>query len=127
MDNEGWDNRHIRPQPELWEKLKPIAREMRIHPTPAELRLWSRLRGRQCAGLRFRRQHAIDRFIVDFYCSEHNLVIEVDGEIHQYTKEEDVVRQEFLESLNLHVMRFSNEQVMKSLDDVLKILTTYTS
>ncbi|MBX3084859.1 MAG: endonuclease domain-containing protein [Anaerolineae bacterium] len=125
MDSEGWDNRHTRPQPALWEKLKPIAREMRINPTPAELRLWSRLRDRQCAGLRFRRQHVIDRFIVDFYCGEHNLVIEVDGEIHQYTKEEDAIRQEFLGSLNLKVIRFSNEQVMKSIDDVLQVIKTY--
>jgi very-short-patch-repair endonuclease len=109
--------------PELWEKLKPLAREKRRSPTPAEDRLWQRLRNRQIEGLKFRRQHPIDRFIVDFYCVEAALVIEVDGPIHEYSPEQDAVRQEFLESLGLWVLRFTNERVMDDLDGVVAEIT----
>mgnify|MGYP001770978009 FL=1 len=72
---------------ELWEKLKPLARQMRREPTPAEDKLWQKLRHKQILGYKFRRQHTIDRFIVDFYCGEARLVVEVDGEVHDYTQE----------------------------------------
>ncbi|MQY72086.1 MAG: DUF559 domain-containing protein, partial [Dehalococcoidia bacterium] len=71
--------------PCLWEKLKPLAREMRRAPTLAEEVLWQHLRNSQMGGFKFRRQHPIDRFIVDFYCFKIRLVIEVDGPVHQYT------------------------------------------
>jgi very-short-patch-repair endonuclease len=103
----------------LWEKLKPLAREKRHDPTPAESKLWSRLRGKNLGGAKFRRQHAIERFIVDFFCAEAKLVIEVDGEIHQYTVTEDEVRQEFLESLDLRIIRFTNDEVLQSTENVL--------
>jgi len=103
----------------LWDKLKPLAREHRHQPTPAEDRLWQALRGQNLDGLKFRRQHTFERFIVDFFCAKARLVIEVDGSIYQYTVEEDKVRQAFLESQNLRVIRFSNEAVMTHLDVVL--------
>ncbi len=106
--------------PELWEKLKPIARQMRREPTPAEQKLWQKLRHKQLLGFKFRRQHVIDRFIVDFYCGEGRLVVEVDGGVHQYTEQEDAIRQEFLESLGLRVVRFRNEDVLNSIDGVLE-------
>lgn len=109
--------------PELWAKLKPLAREMRHDPTPAEDKLWQRLRNRQLLHFKFRRQHALERFIVDFYCAEAHLVIEVEGPIHQYTQEEDAVRQEFLESLGLRVLCFTNDEITTSLDAVLKRVT----
>src|SRR5260221_2218105 len=102
--------------PKLWEKLKPLARQMRSEPTPAEVALWERLRGRKVAGCKFRRQHAIGKFIVDFYCLEKQLVVEVDGPIHEYTQEEDAVRQEFLESLGLKVVRVSNDEVFGGME-----------
>ena len=105
--------------PQLWEQLKPLAREMRRTPTSSEDRLWQRLRNHQLRGLKFRRQHSIDRFIVDFYCSELRLVIEVDGPVHQYTPEEDAVRQAFLESAGMRVLRFTNEQVETNVESVL--------
>src|SRR4051812_39939218 len=89
--------------PELWEKLKPLAKQMRAEPTLAENHLWRFIR-KQSLGIKFRRQHVFDRFIVDFYAHEVRLVIEVDGAIHEYTQEEDGVRQEFLESLGLRVV-----------------------
>ncbi|BAZ29169.1 hypothetical protein NIES4074_16070 [Cylindrospermum sp. NIES-4074] len=105
--------------PELWEKLKPLARQMRTEPTLAEKLLWQRLKNRQLLGFKFRRQQVIDRFIVDFYCHETKLVIEVDGEIHNYTQAEDAIRQEFLESLGLRVVRFNNEDVLLRIERVL--------
>jgi very-short-patch-repair endonuclease len=105
---------------DLWEKLLPLAREMRIHPTPAEDALWQHLRRKQINGMRFRRQYPIGQFIVDFYCPEQRLVIEVDGDIHLYTVEEDALRQDFIECLGYHVLRFTNEQVFHHLPDVLK-------
>jgi very-short-patch-repair endonuclease len=106
--------------PALWEKLRPIARQMRHDPTPAEDALWQHLRRNQVNGLHFRRQHSIDRFIVDFYCRSARLVIEVDGPIHDYTPEEDAIRQEFLETLGLRVLRFDNDAVLNEIEGVLE-------
>jgi very-short-patch-repair endonuclease len=100
--------------PPLWEKLKPLARQKRSDPTQAEDCLWEYLRNRKMLGCKFRRQHPIERFIVDFYCIEAHLAIEVDGPIHDYTSEEDAVRQEFLESLGVQVLRFTNDAVLNS-------------
>ena len=104
----------------MWEKLKPLARQMRKEPTPAEAELWQCLRGKKVLGFRFRRQHAIERFIVDFYCRKAKLIIEVDGPIHQYTVKEDAARQEFLESKGLALLRFRNEEVLEDCDDVIE-------
>ncbi len=105
--------------PHLWEKLKPIAQELRRDPTPAEKLLWEHLRNRRMGGYKFRRQHAVDRFVVDFYCPEAGLVVEVDGPIHQYKPDEDAIRQDFLEAQGLRVLRFRNEDVLGDLRSVL--------
>ncbi|MCL4464757.1 MAG: DUF559 domain-containing protein [Chloroflexi bacterium] len=109
--------------PGLWELLKPLARQMRKVPTPAEELLWSLLRDRQLLGLKFRRQHAIEQFVVDFYCPEARLIVEVDGPVHQYTQQEDAIRQEFLQSRGLRVLRFTNEQVRETPQVVLETIT----
>ncbi|MFN6229558.1 MAG: endonuclease domain-containing protein [Dolichospermum sp.] len=106
--------------PEIWSKLKPLARQMRTEATLAEKQLWQRLKNKQLLGFKFRRQQVIDRFIVDFYCHEVKLVIEVDGEIHNYTQVEDAIREEFLESLGLRVVRFKNEDVLFRIEGVLE-------
>ena len=103
---------------ELWALIKPLARQHRAMPTPTENKLWQELRNRKLDP-RFRRQHPIDRFIADFYCPEKNLVIEVDGPIHQYTQEEDALRQAFIESHGLRVLRFTTDQVDNAFDTVL--------
>ncbi|MEI1377018.1 endonuclease domain-containing protein [Nostoc sp. UHCC 0926] len=110
---------------ELWKKLKPLARQMRCEPTSAEKLLWEKLRHKQLLGFKFRRQQTIDRFIVDFYCNEARLVVEVDGEIHDYTQEEDAIRQEFLESLGLQVGRFRNEDVLERIEGVLQDIAAW--
>ncbi|MFN7284931.1 MAG: endonuclease domain-containing protein [Dolichospermum sp.] len=93
---------------------------MRTEATLAEKQLWQRLKNKQLLGFKFRRQQVIDRFIVDFYCHEVKLVIEVDGEIHNYTQVEDAIREEFLESLGLRVVRFKNEDVLFRIEGVLE-------
>lgn len=103
----------------LWEKLKPIAHEMRSKPTEAEKVLWKCLRKHKLHGLSFRRQHCIGQFIVDFYCAKVKLVIEVDGPIHQYQPAEDAVRQEYLESHDLKVLRFANDTVLNNINVVI--------
>ena len=111
-----------RTEPELWEKLKPLAREMRRKPTEAEEILWQHLRRSQLC-FRFRRQHAIERFVVDFYCAQAGLIVEVDGPIHQYRKEEDLIRQGYIESLGMRMLRFSNNEVCQALSGVLSQIT----
>jgi very-short-patch-repair endonuclease len=118
--------RRANTSPELWAKLKPLARQMRHKPTPAEDKLWQKLRGKTIDGKKFRRQHAIDRFIVDFYCAAAKLVVEVDGSIHDYTAEEDAIRQQFLEEVHgLTVLRFSNGDVIQNMDGVLERIGEY--
>ncbi len=105
--------------PELWSKLKPEARRMRRKPTGAERQLWQQLRNRQVRGLKFRRQHPIGRFIVDFYCTEARLIVELDGPIHESSVDEDAARQRDIEGQGLRVLRFTNAEVEESIGDVL--------
>ena len=106
--------------PTLWKGLKPVARRMRNLPTQAEDALWQRLRNRRLNGSKFRRQHVIDRYIVDFYCAEADLVIELDGPVHLQTVSDDGNRQEVLENLGLQVLRFTNDEVVSSIENVLR-------
>jgi len=110
--------------PEIWENLKPLARQMRHEPTSAENRLWQQIRNRQIVGAKFRRQHSIERFIVDFYCAEAALIVEVDGDIHQYTSEEDALRQQWLEAIGFRVVRFTNDDVLHQTQNVIAALET---
>jgi very-short-patch-repair endonuclease len=121
-DPERKDYPYLTP-PALWARLKPLARQMHHDPTPAEDALWECLRNRQIAGLKFRRQHSIDRFIADFYCADAQIIIEVDGAVHEYTLEEDAIRQEFLESLGFRVLRFANDDIEQRLDAVVQVIT----
>lgn len=111
---------HTNTSKALYDKTKLLAREMRTSPTPAENHLWQRLRKEQVLGFKFRRQYPIDRFIVDFYCTETRLVIEVDGSIHDEQQEADQLRTEFLESLNIRVLRFTNGEVLQQTDGVIE-------
>jgi type I restriction enzyme R subunit len=80
-------------KPKLPEYLLRRVREFRKHPTTAEAMLWECLRGRRLNGTKFRRQHPIRRYVVDFYCHEHKLIVELDGEIHEHQREYDAVRE----------------------------------
>ncbi|MFA7469258.1 MAG: DUF559 domain-containing protein [Weeksellaceae bacterium] len=94
------------------------AKEMRKAPTKAEDFLWQNLRNKSL-GYKIRRQHLIDNFIVDFVCLSKGLVIEVDGEIHNQQKEEDENRTMILNTKGFKVIRFTNKEVLESLDMVL--------
>lgn len=108
--------------PKLWGKLQPLARQMRKEPTGAEAKLWHYIRKEQIHGVKFQHQHVIERFIVDFCCLKLQLIIEVDGPIHQYQENEDRVRQEFLESLGYEVLRFPNLEVFNNIRAVLGVI-----
>ncbi|MBK6463380.1 MAG: DUF559 domain-containing protein [Myxococcales bacterium] len=99
--------------------LLRLARDLRERQTPAEDFLWQCLRDRQLNGAKFRRQHNIGRFIVDFYCHEARLVIELDGSVHEGREEQDGARQRWLEAAGLRVLRFSNDRVDLDLLEVL--------
>jgi very-short-patch-repair endonuclease len=97
--------------------------KLRSNMPEPERRLWRHIRGRQL-GVKFRRQHGIGIFIVDFYCSEKHLVIELDGASH-FTEDaqlHDRERSEYLQDVGLEVVRFTNEQIMNELDSVLQVL-----
>jgi very-short-patch-repair endonuclease len=108
-----------------WRRAKDAIREQRKQPTPAEAALWDILRDRRCLGFKFRRQHAIGPYIVDFYCAEAGLVIEVDGPIHDRQTENDAGRTEFLEARGLSVLRFNNEVVLLKPIDVVETIERF--
>jgi very-short-patch-repair endonuclease len=105
-----------------YQKTKDFGREMRKNSTQAEDVLWQALRGRKLEDLKFRRQHSIGRFIVDFVNLENWLVIEVDGDVHLELEqaEYDGGRTHELRELGFKVLRFSNEQILNKLDSVLQ-------
>ena len=103
-------------------ELLRIASDLRKNMTPAEKVLWNKLRNRKLKGYRFRRQHPIHEFVVDFFCYEALLVIEVDGDVHDipHQQERDTERGKILKSLGLKELRFRNEKVMNEIESVLE-------
>ncbi len=100
-------------------EIEQAARELRQNLTPAEAFLWSALRNRQLQGLRFRCQHPVGSFILDFYCPSCKLVVEVDGEIHDNQIEYDEARTVKLAEYGYRVLRFKNKEVINDLPKVL--------
>jgi len=101
-----------------------LARNLRNNLTDAEKRLWGKLRGRQIYGIKFRRQCPVSDYIVDFVSFEAMFVIELDGSQHMETRHaaRDAVRDAYLASVGLRVLRFDNLQVLKELDAVLGVI-----
>jgi very-short-patch-repair endonuclease len=104
--------------PQAFEK----ARALRKGSTLAENKMWHQLRSRQVLGKKFRRQHPFEEFILDFYCDELKLVIEVDGGYHASKEqaEYDQNRTDFLKQFGLKILRFTNQEVEFRMMDVLK-------
>ncbi len=101
------------------EALTEKARENRRNPTPAEKKLWFEvLRSRQLSGLKFTRQKPLDRYIVDFYCAELMLAVEIDGDNHVGRKRCDEVRTRRLNALGVEVVRYADAEVMNRVDGV---------
>ncbi|WP_441244325.1 endonuclease domain-containing protein [Tardiphaga sp. 768_D3_N2_1] len=108
------------------DKFKARAKQLRTTQTSAEAKLWQALRARQLARWKFRRQHVINGFIVDFVTLDGRLVIEVDGVTHATAREAayDARRTWVLESAGFLVLRFSNTDVYEDLEGVLKVIAT---
>lgn len=96
--------------------------ELRQPQTPAESKLWARLRDRRLGGFKFRRQHPLGCFVVDFYCAVRRLVVEIDGDSHAEQVEHDAARTEWLEEHGCRVIRFTNREVCNQLDAVLEAI-----
>ena len=98
------------------------AREMRSQPNDAESSVWQGLRAKRLRGFKFRRQHPIGNYIVDFYCAAAMLVIELDGATHIGKESYDAMRQSWLESQGLLVIRFGNRELDQGIDEFLEIV-----
>jgi len=94
------------------------ARTLRKRPTDAERALWRQVRYRQIDGCKFRRQHPIGPYIVDFVCLERNVIVEVDGGQHAVHVEQDTERTAWLESVGYRVIRFWDHEVLTELESV---------
>ncbi len=95
---------------------------MRKNSTLSEILLWNELKGKKMLGLEFHRQVPLDNFIVDFYCHELHLAIEIDGHSHNDKMLEDEVRQNRLESLGVRLLRFDDGQLKKDMTNVLRTI-----
>lgn len=103
------------------------ARILRSNLTQAEIILWSRLRSRQVEGYKFRRQQPIFDYIVDFYCNELKLIIEVDGEIHFLSekKDSDINRDKLLKINGYHILRLSNLEIETEIDSTITKIRSF--
>jgi very-short-patch-repair endonuclease len=107
-------------QKRSYDKNKVLfARNLRQNQTKAENLLWSAIRNRRLRNLKFRRQYPVAGFILDFYCAEKRLAIEIDGEDHDFKIKYDERRTNILNSLDIKIIRFSNEDIYKNLQGVL--------
>ena len=101
---------------EPWQTQR--ARSLRREMTPAEKILWTSLRGRRFDGLKFRRQYPVGEFILDFYCLELLLALEIDGESHLGKEEHDEQRTKIIEATGIKIVRFWNTEVYDDIDSV---------
>ena len=105
-------------------KLKALAAQLRSRGTQSEILLWNQLKSGQMNGFRFIRQKPIGDYIVDFYCKEVGLVIELDGLSHQYNDimDSDERKQAYLEGIGLTVIRFEDEEVVRDMPNVMRVI-----
>lgn len=105
------------------------ARELRQVETETEKIMWEMLRGRRLNGLKFRRQHPYEHYVLDFFCVEHQLVVELDGSVHDILDQAayDKERTNFLNERGLRVIRFGNEEIKKNLASVLRRIVEATN
>jgi very-short-patch-repair endonuclease len=105
---------------------KPLVKALRRHPTDAEKKLWRHLRNRQISGAKFRRQQPFGPYILDFYCAESKLAIELDGGQHSKLKgaAQDKQRDEYLKEEGVTVLRFWNNQLLCEFEGVIEMICT---
>ena len=103
-------------------EMEIYRKNLRKNVTPAEAFLWNYLKGSKLEGRKFRRQHSIQRYIVDFYCPSEKLIVELDGQVHfnSNAEEYDRKREKDLEELGFTIIRFENKMVFDFLPSVLK-------
>ena len=108
-------------------KLKELARQLRNDSTKTEIFLWLKLKGKQMYGYDFHRQKPIDHYILDFFCYELMLGIEVDGYSHEFLEvyNKDTVIEKRMNQLGITVLRFTDEQVLKDMENVLRAIEFY--
>jgi len=106
-------------------KLKQKARELRKNSTLSEVLLWNQLKGRKIKGYQFMRQKPIDNYIVDFFCLNLKLIIEIDGESHIGKEDKDKDRQKRLESIGLSFLRFSDLDVKTNMEGVIETIINW--
>lgn len=101
---------------------KEKRRALRRNETIAEKNMWSQLRNRQLLGLKFRRQYSVDQYVIDFYCPEYKIAIELDGSIHELeeTKQKDAIRQKYLEKYGIKFIRITNEEYLGNSNKAFK-------
>jgi very-short-patch-repair endonuclease len=109
---------HKRTTPKIFGHAKQLHRNM----SPAETKLWKHLRAHQMRDVHFRNQHAIGNYIVDFCAPRQKLIIELDGSQHLEQKEYDEERTKYLEARGYRVLRFWNNDVLKNMETVLKVI-----
>ena len=104
--------------------LKDLAKKLRNDSTLGEILLWKELNNKQMHGYDFHRQKPLLNYIVDFYCYELNLVIEIDGQYHNHDEkqEEDILRDKELEGYDLTILRFTEREVRKDMVNVLRVI-----
>jgi very-short-patch-repair endonuclease len=105
--------------------LKELARGLRANSTLSEVLLWKHLNGRQMLGYDFDRQKPIDNFIVDFFCSELMLAIEIDGDTHNYKAAQDDERQRRLEAFGIRFQRFADRDVKRNMEGVISVIQNW--
>jgi very-short-patch-repair endonuclease len=117
--------KNIHNKPNLLEYRKNLRRRS----TAAESTLWKTLKNKQVENLKFRRQHSIDNYIVDFYCPEIRLIIELDGASHDnyLAEEKDPIRDKKLEEYDCTILRFENRYVYEFLDDIIDTIRKHKS
>jgi very-short-patch-repair endonuclease len=105
--------------------IRSKAKELRNNMTESEIILWDHIRKRKLDGTHFRRQHPYGIYILDFYCYEANLAIEIDGPIHLDHQEYDMDRTKDLESSGMKVIRFTNSDIKERIEWVLDMIKSY--
>jgi very-short-patch-repair endonuclease len=105
--------------------MKEFAKDLRKNGTPAEAILWNQLKGRKMRGYKFRRQVTIGGYVIDFFCPELMLVIEVDGSSHNGKIEKDILRQKELEDKSLTFLRYTEGDVRNNPDGVVKSISLF--
>lgn len=106
-------------------ELKFLARELRRNMTLSEVLLWNELKNKSMLGFDFDRQRPIGNYIVDFYCKDLSLAIEIDGDTHLFRYDYDDERQRELEKLGVKFLRFDDHEVKKSMNNVLRVIADW--